>query len=160
MTQRIFVTVDRGMTDKTPVCIYPWEKVLLEMIHGSVVEHSIEELSTLKEAAKIEKMRMNHGAYYAPSLRESLINMAIVDPEEDPVLNPEAEYARLSEKYGLDKDVPMAVVTRAYGEFHSKNFERALKEFSQMTPHGELVRGRPEKAGGTKRVHESAAQQA
>ena len=48
--------VDFDMTDKTAVCIYPWEKPILEQIHGGAVdEASIDEMCSLKGSIKVEK---------------------------------------------------------------------------------------------------------
>lgn len=142
MTQRIFVKVNRGMTDKTIVRVYPWEKQILEMVHGQDCEPvTIDAMCDMKEAVKIEKMKLMHGNQYAPGLRDQLIEMATVDPESDPANDPATEYNRMAEKYGMDKDMPMPVVTRLYGEFASGAFEKALKAFQRERPHGNLKKG-------------------
>lgn len=135
MTRRIFVTVSRGMTDKTAVCIFPWEKPILEQIHGGeVAEVSIEDLCDLKGPVKVEKnkdrLKRQDGVESEPppDLRAQLEAMCAVDDEDDPVNDPEGEYGRLVDKYGMDKDVPLPVVTRVYGEFISGAFAAALKQ--------------------------------
>lgn len=131
---RVFVTVDRGMTDKTSVCIFPWEKAILEQIHGGGVEEvSIDEMCDLKGAVKVEKVKhvraMEGDAKPEAglTLREQLEAMARVSPDEDPTQDPEGEYSRLIDKYGQDKEVPLPVVTRVYGEYISGAFAAALK---------------------------------
>jgi len=137
MSRRIFVTVGRGMTDKTPVCVFPWELRILQQIHGEVVEVTIDQMCDLKDAVKTEKIKhtrsMDAGVKpdQAPTLRQQLETMAMVDPESDPVNDPEAEYIRLGDKYGMDKEIPLPVVTRVYGEFSSGAFAAALKEYSE-----------------------------
>jgi hypothetical protein len=133
VSRRIFVTVTRGMTDKTAVCIYPWEKPILEQIHGGdVAEVTIEEMCSLKGAIKVEKNvhKRQDGieSEAAPNLRAQLEAMSIVPEDEDPANDPAAEYSRLIDKYGLDKDMPLPVVTRVYGEFQSGAFAAALKQ--------------------------------
>lgn len=131
---RIFVTVDRGMTDKTSVCVYPWEKAILEQIHGGgVQEVTIDEMCDLKGPVKVEKVKhvrvLDDGKLpdSGLTLRQQLVDMAKVDPEDDPTQDPEAEYSRLIDKYGQDKEVPLPVVTRVYGEYISGAFAAALK---------------------------------
>lgn len=132
MSRRIFVTVQRGMTDKTPVCVYPWELDLLQHIHGeSVEEVTIEAMCDLSDAAKVEKQKLKKlpGAQqqYAPDMRAQLEAMAYVDPEEDPANDPAAEYNRLIEKYGMDKDFPVPVVERIFGPHTSDKSAFAMK---------------------------------
>lgn len=122
------------MTDKTPVCIYSWEKPILEQIHGGGVEEvTIDQMCDMKDAVKIEKAKMsrampaNEKPDVALSLRAQLEAMAEVDPENDPADDPAAEYSRLIDKYGMDKEIPLPVVTRVYGEFNSGAFAAALK---------------------------------
>lgn len=135
MTRRIFCTVKRGITDATAVCIYPWEKPILERIHGGeVAEQSIDELCDLKKPLKVEKLKFSRAMAddakpeQAPGLREQLEAMVIVDPEDDPANDPDAEYARLEGKYGADKEIPMPVVSVVYGQINSGAFAAAVKE--------------------------------
>lgn len=129
----MFVTVARGMTDKTAVCIYPWEMDVLALVHGQEIkEVSVEEMCSMQGAAKVEKQKLKKlpglNAHYAPGLREQLEAMCYVDPDEDPANDPASEYNRLAEKYGMDKELPIACVTRVYGEFSSGAFTAKLKE--------------------------------
>jgi hypothetical protein len=133
MTIRVFLNVKRGMTDATAVCVYPWEKRLLEAVHGQdVQEVTIEQLSELKDGViKKEKVKFKYEGRPGPDLRQQLEAMAYVDPEEDPTLDPAAEYGRLADKYGMDKDLPIPVVTRIYGEFESGAFEKVLADHAK-----------------------------
>lgn len=130
--RRIFATVSRGMTDKTAVCIFPWELAVLSQIHGGEVQEvSIDEMCHLKGAVKVQKnaFKRQDGieSESAPALRAQLEAMAFVPDDEDPANDPETEYSRLVDKYGMDKEVPLPVVTRVYGELISGAFAAALK---------------------------------
>lgn len=135
MSVRIFLNVKRGMTDATAVCVYPWEKRLLEHVHGGeVVEVSIDQMAEVKDGvAKVELVKLTHSKFHGPSLRQQLEGMAYVAPDSDPAKDPASEYNRLIEKYGADKDLPIAVVTRIYGEFDSGAFEKVLSEHAEQT---------------------------
>lgn len=130
MTRRVFLNVRRGMTDATAVCVYPWEKKLLEHIHGQEVEEvSIDEMAAVKDGViKKEKVKFKYDGLPGPDLRQQLEGMAYVDPEEDPANDPGAEYGRLADKYGADASFDMSVVERVYGRFDSGAFENMLKE--------------------------------
>jgi len=134
LTRRIFVNVSRGMTDKTAVCVFPWEKAILEQIHGGEVEEvSIDEMCALKGAIKVEKTKFKRelpdGAERdkAPDLRAQFEAMVVVPEDEDPSADPDAEYGRLVDKYGMDKDINMPVVTVVYGRVESGGFAAAIK---------------------------------
>jgi hypothetical protein len=135
VTTRVFLKVKRGMTDATAVCVYPWEKRLLEMIHGQdVQEVSIDEMAEVKDGVvKVEMAKLNYSKFHGPNLRQQLEGMAYVDPESDPGLDPAGEYNRLAEKYGMDKELPMLVVERVYGQFDAGGFEKILAEAAQQT---------------------------
>lgn len=135
MTRRVFVNVGRGMTDKTPACVYPWEVEILAQVHGQeVVEVSIDQMCSMPGAAKVEKLKLKKLAQlkqkYAPNLREQLELMAYVDPDEDPANDPASEYNRMVEKYGMDKEFPIPIVERIFGTFSSGAFTAKLKEFA------------------------------
>lgn len=128
MSRRIFVKVNRGMTDATAVCIFPWEREILQLVHGQDCEEvTIEQMCSMKDVVKVEKMKLNHATQFAPNLRDQLIIMSTVDPEVDPALDPQTEYGRMIEKYGMDKELPIPCVTRIYGEFSSGTFSAKLK---------------------------------
>lgn len=129
MSRRVFAVIGRGMTDKTAVCVYPWELPILALIHGDAVEEkTIDELCDLKGPVKVEKQKLKHAKVQPPGLREQYEIMAYVDPEEDPANDPGTEYDRMVGKYGMDKEFPMPVVERIFGQFSTGNFERLLKE--------------------------------
>lgn len=131
MTVRIFLNVNRGPMDATPVCVYPWERRLLEHIHGQEVELvSIDDMAKVQEGVvRTEKVKFKYDGLPGPDLRQQLEAMAYVDPEDDPAIDPSSEYSRLEEKYGMDGGVKMPVVAVIYGLFESGGFERVLKEF-------------------------------
>jgi hypothetical protein len=137
VSRRIFVTVRRGMTDATAACVFPWELDILSLVHGQEIkEVPIEEMANQKDGVvKVERQKLkklpNLKAKYAPDLRHQLEAMCYVDPDEDPALDPVSEYDRLAMKYGMDKDLPIACVTRVYGEFSSGAFEAKLKQYAK-----------------------------
>lgn len=133
MSRRVFVRVRRGPMDNTAVCVYPWELDILQHIHmQEVSEVSIDEMANQKDGVvKVEKLKLKHTDKPAPSLKAQLEVMAYVDPEEDPANDPGGEYQRLADKYGMDKDFPVPVVERIYGQFSSGAFEAKLKQFGK-----------------------------
>lgn len=133
MTRRVFAVISRGMTDKTAVCVYPWELQIMQLVHNDAVEEiSIDKLCDVKQGAlRIEKIKLKHTEHPAPDLREQYEIMSYVDPESDPAKDPEAEYDRLANLYGLDKEFPIPVVERVYGPYNSGNFKRALEDFAK-----------------------------
>jgi len=132
VSRRVFATIRRGMTDATAVCVFPWELDILALVHGQEVkEVSIDEMCSLNGAVKVEKQKLKHSTVAPPDLRAQLEIMAYVDPEEDPANDPASEYNRMAEKYGMDKELPIACVTRVYGEFTSGAFEAKLREHAQ-----------------------------
>lgn len=132
MSRRIFVTVTRGMTDKTSVCIFPWEIDVLALVHGQEIkETSIDDMASMQGAVKVEKTKFKHSKDGGPDLRAQLEAMCYVDPEDDPCNDPAAEYNRLGEKYGMDKEFPVACVERVYGRFESGAFTAKLQEFAE-----------------------------
>jgi len=132
LSRRVFVTVSRGMTDKTAVCVFPWELDILSLVHGQEIkEVTIDQMCDLQGAVKVEKQKMKHSKVVPPDLRSQFEIMAYVDPEEDPALDPAAEYERMANKYGMDKELPIACVTRVYGEFSSGAFTSRLEKFAK-----------------------------
>jgi len=142
VTQRVFAQVTRGMTDKTAVCVYPWEVRLLEAVHGQGVEVvSIDQMCDMGKTVRVENVKLNHTDHQAPSLRQQLIDMACVDPDSDPARDPESEYGRMAEKYGMDKEVPLPVVTRLYGESSPGGaWEKEVRRLAKEKPHGDIRR--------------------
>lgn len=153
MSQRIFMTITRDMTDKTLVCVFPWEKPLLEEVHGgNASEVTIEELTTLKGAVRVETVKLKHaadGVKHAPTMEAQYLAMCRVNPDEDPVDFPEAEWSRMAEKYGMHLKVALPVVEKVYGSF--TNFRRVLRAFKgkgAAPDITELVSGVESSAGG------------
>ena len=136
MSRRMFVQISRGMTDKTMACIFPWEKPVLELVHGEVVaDVTIDQMCDMGKPLTIERQRLNHSENYAPDLRAQLEAMVLVPPNEDPVLDPAREYNRVAEKYGMDREFPIPCIERIYGQLGSGAFTAKVNEF-----HAESVR--------------------
>jgi hypothetical protein len=133
VTVRVFMKVHRGPMDATAVCVYPWEKPLIEMVHGQdATIVTIDEMCKMTDGvASVAKLKLKHTKHHAPDMRQQLEGMCYVDPETDPAQDPDTEYGRLLQKYGMDKDLPIPVVTRVYGEVNAGAFAKVLKEFSK-----------------------------
>lgn len=129
--QRVFMTVKRGMTDNTPVCVFPWEKPILEEIHGGdAVEVSIDEMCSLKGAVSVKKVKFKREeAQEGPGMREQFEAMLKVAPDKNPLADPESEFNRLIGKYGMHIDVQLPNVTKVFGSFG--NFRSALRDYAK-----------------------------
>lgn len=138
MSYRIFMTIRRGMTDATAVCVFPWEKALLEEVHSgaSANEVSIEEMTSLRGATTVKKVKLKVDrekvADAALSLEDQLRAMTRVSAEDDPKADLDAEYNRLAEKYGMHPEVPMPVVKQVYGS--PTLFKQAVAPFLGSKP--------------------------
>lgn len=149
MSHKVFVTVQRGMTDATPVCVFPWEVDVLRLVHGDQVEEvSIDKMCEIKGHVRVEKQKQKHTKVPPPDTRAQLQAMAYVAPEDDPAQDPAAEYDRLVGKYGMDKEFPMPCVERVYGQFTSGAFTAKLKE------HAKDRMEKPEHLGAQERAQE------
>jgi hypothetical protein len=133
MTVRVFMLVRRGKMDETPVCVYPWEKPILELIHGQDIEFvTIDDMAEVRDGvAKIELAKLNYSKFHGPSLKQQLEGMAYVNPEADPAKDPASEWNRLIEKYGADEELPLPVVERVYGAFDGGRFTAVLETFGK-----------------------------
>ncbi len=131
MLEKVFMLVQRGLTDRTPVCVFPWEQPILEEIHGGNAQPvSIDELCDLQGAAKVTKLKMLHKeAEEGPTMREQYEAMVRVDPENNPLNDPEAEFARLVETYGMHVNVKLPNVEKVYGSI--AGFRQAMRDYSR-----------------------------
>jgi hypothetical protein len=129
--RRVFMLIQRGMTDRTLVCVWPWEKPVLEEIHGSnAVEVSIDEMCELKGAVSVKEVKLKHPkAVKGMTLREQFEAMSRVDPERSPLNEPELEFNRLMGRYGMHSEVKLPNVTKVFGNFG--NFRAALRDYSK-----------------------------
>lgn len=134
MPYRMFMTIQRGTMDKTAVCIFPWERPLLEEIHGGGAQVvTIDEMASTKGASKIVEIALkNPEAEHAPSLRDQLIAMTRVARDENPFNNLDEEFNRLFDKYGKHPTVDMAVAEKVFGS--AANFRRMVKDYRGDTP--------------------------
>lgn len=129
MPYRTFMVITRGSMDKTAVCIFPWERPIIEEIHGGNAEEvGVEEMASLKGAARVvtvklpaRNVRQADGstkiveAELAPGLKEQLIAMSTVGRDVNPFNNLAEEYGRLEQKYGMHPDVKMSYVEKVLG---------------------------------------------
>jgi hypothetical protein len=129
MSLRKFATVDRGLVDHPPVCVFAWEIPILEAIYGNVEVHTIEELTNTKGSLMANKIKLRHAEQHAPDLKTQLITMSNAIPDEvDPINSPETEYERLRGVYGGHPEVAAASIEVAYGRFNEGRFTKAVQE--------------------------------
>lgn len=127
--KKVFMLIQRGLTDRTPVCVYPWEKPVLEEIHGSnAIEVSIDEMCDLKSPIKVKQVKLKHATEKILSLREQLEAMVRIDPENSPLNDPEGEFDRLIGCYGRHLEVNLPNVMKVYGSIG--NFRRSMRDFA------------------------------
>lgn len=103
MSTRVFVVIDRGMTDKTAKMIWRHEIPILEAIHG---EGTVSEV----DPEKLDPMPMGHYGIGEPFKTNDARD----------------EYARLADVYGAHPEVKMSNVEYAYGRIDEGRFEAAL----------------------------------
>lgn len=131
--------IDRGLTDKTPVCVYPWERPLVEEVHGtSAILITIDQMCDKTGAKSTKTLKLNGARRdqddqpmtpeYAPDLRRQLEMMATVDPDNNPVDDPAAEWGRCVERYGMHDKVEVSVVEKVYG--NERTFRACLRDFA------------------------------
>jgi hypothetical protein len=118
------------MTDKTAVCVFPWELQILQLVHAdSVEEVTIDKLCDVKQGAiKVEKIKLKHTEHPAPGLREQYEIMAYVDPEEDPAKDPRFGVRPAREQVRHGQGLPDAVHRAGVRALGAGNFKRALEE--------------------------------
>jgi len=125
--RRIFVQIQRGITDRTLVCVFPWEVPILSEIHGSsATEVSIDELTSMNGAIRVTTQKLRQATDPLPGLREQYEAMA-TSMEDNPLENPELEYQRLGMVYGMHNDVALPNVEKVYGSL--QQFRMMLTQF-------------------------------
>jgi hypothetical protein len=149
MSYRIPVTVERGTMDSTLAWVFPWEVPLIEEVQrGEVRTLTLEEISSLAGAKEVKQMKLPSGGKrkrlnkdefvdvpFAPGLKEQFETMQKVDPENDPANDPEGEWNRLLNVYGMHPTVALPTVEKVYG--NEANFKRALQQFRGKRPEAE-----------------------
>lgn len=120
--KQVLFEVNRGMTDKTPVLVYPWEVPLLEDIHGegNVTEVTHAETLKLIKRTKVDEPHRTRIELAEGQVRES--------PYYDPLDDIAAEYGRMQAKYGMHPSIEMTIVEHVYGRLASGQFEAAVLE--------------------------------
>jgi hypothetical protein len=60
MLKRIFITIRRGITDATAVCVFPWEKPLIEEIHGgNATLVTIDQMCSKDGVKSVKRLKLN-----------------------------------------------------------------------------------------------------
>lgn len=132
------MTIKRGITDATLMCVYPWERPLIEEIHGgNAVVISIDSLCSTEGVKNVkpikpkERVDLNGKKMVADmggTQRQKYEAMVAVDPEENPLQDPDAEWGRMVERYGMHPDIKVTVVEKVYGS--SRMFRQCMREFA------------------------------
>jgi hypothetical protein len=142
MLKRIFILVSRGMTDATAVCVFPWERPLVEEIHGGNAQVvSIDQLcnrdgvSKIQDVRKVVKLptRLNkEGEEMVPDAgmtpRQQYERMTVVADIDNPMHDTASEWGRMIEKYGMHPEIKMMVVEKIYG--NQTNFRKCMRDFA------------------------------
>lgn len=128
--QKVFMLIQRGLTDKTAICVWPWEQPILEEIHGgSAVAVTLDEMCDLKQPVRVKQLKLRHSqGGKMLTLREQLEAMVKLDPDTNPLEDPETEYDRLVGAYGRHLEVNLPNVTKVYGSIG--NFRRAMRDYA------------------------------
>lgn len=136
--KRIIVKIKRGVTDDTPVIVWPWEKPLIEEIHGgNSVEINVDDMVKLTGAKSVKTIKMQERedkdgktvqAIAAPSPRDSILKMLDVDPENDPLDDPAQEWARMVQFYGMHPAIQISVVEKVYS--NERLFRQCMRDFA------------------------------
>lgn len=139
MSYRIFMNVNRGMTDATPVCVFPWEEPLMQELHGEAAQRvSIDEMCAIRGAKSVQtiklpvSVKMKKKAELPPDTRGQLVAMCIVPDDTDPKHNIAGEYARLEQKYGMHPKINLTVVGKVFGS--PRQFRQTIKPFLGPKP--------------------------
>lgn len=139
MSYRIFMLINRGMTDETAVCVFPWEKPLLEEVHGAgAIPVTVDEMCSTKGVKNVRAIPMPTASAKervvekAPDLRQQLEAMVRVDPEVDPFEDLDQEYGRLIERYGMHPKVEMPIVEKVFGS--TAAFKRMVQPYRGSKP--------------------------
>lgn len=134
------MTIRRGITDATPVCVFPWEKPLIEEIHGgSAVVITIDQMCSKDGVKSVKKLKLHNTGRrdqddkeltpeYAPDQRGQLEAMTLVDPDNNPLDDPAGEYARMMEKYGMHPKIELTVVEKVFG--NERTFRSCMRDFA------------------------------
>lgn len=148
--EKVFMLIQRGLTDRTPVCVFPWEQPILEEIHGGNAQPvTIDGLCDLQGASKVTKMKMLHPkAEEGPTMREQYEAMVKVDAETSPLNDPEAEFGRMVEVYGMHVNVKLPNVEKVFGS--PAGFRKAMRDYA----HGNV----PDFVGETGPIETEAAE--
>jgi hypothetical protein len=138
---RVLATVNKGMTDKPTICVFPWEVQLLEVLHGdgSVEVQDIDSLSSVGAKAIVQRIKLKHTEHAAPELREQLLAFCNTLPDGiEPFENPRAEYERMVAVYGMHPEVKQSVVENVYGRFESGAFSAVVKSVADAHNEAEV----------------------
>lgn len=128
--QRIFMTVRRGPMDATAVCVFPWEKPILEEIHGS--DASVVDIESMCDiqGGKVETLKFKHCPdAKSLSLADQYRAMTKVDDAANPAYNVDSEWDRLHVCYGAHRELaPLSNAEKVYGNLI--NFRKVVRDFA------------------------------
>lgn len=136
--QKQFLLVDKGPMTKTLVCVFPWERYLLEEIHGAgAIPVTIDELCDL-QGGKVRKIKLNpqgrrdvDGKVLQPeeglTLRAQYERMVEVDPDDSPANDVQGEWNRLIAVYGKHPTTDTTVAEKVFANV--RVFRTCVRDF-------------------------------
>jgi len=155
MSKRVLVVVQRGVTDSTPITCFEHEVAILDTIHG---EGAVRRLSLRDLAPKSLKATVIKGSTQAVILKDMPIDhpikLAIAKKEieieevstaellgrqlhlgEEFKGEPQEEYRRMVDVYGMHHEYKIANVEYVYGQFREGRFTKSLgvKSIEEMS---------------------------
>lgn len=116
LSRRVLVTINRGITTKTPVLVWEHEIPILEAIHGEGTVMVVEKPAALLDEGFKANRRMPE--ITAPSTHLGLGDVFDGDPR--------AEYDRLSALYGMHAELKLTNCEYVYGRFQEGRFAAAV----------------------------------
>jgi hypothetical protein len=124
-TQRVLCHVRRGPTDTTPYICYRHELPILEEIFG---EGNVEEVrDTDPDGRKLLRQALKaKGPVVFVEHETAEGDVEAVAKHYDPADDPREEYNRLTQVYGMHREVNMSVVEKVYGPFREGRFTAAV----------------------------------
>lgn len=124
-TRRVLVTVKRGPTDDTPYICFRHELPLLEEVFGE--GNVVEVTDTDPDGRRLLRTALKAKGPVVHQESEDADGEVTTTPKHyDPADDPREEYNRLSQVYGMHREVNMSVVEKVYGQFREGRFTAAV----------------------------------
>lgn len=125
-TRRVLINVKRGPTDDTPYICFRHEIPILEEVFGE--GNVVEVLDTDPDGRRLMRTALKaKGPVVQQEVEDADGDVTTEAKHYDPADDPREEYNRLSQVYGMHKEVNMTVVEKVYGPFREGRFTAAVK---------------------------------